>query len=213
VKPTFKNLSRTYMGLNFGNIYEDKAIDDYAEIFYCDIYQQNFSNDFVWRRIRAKIRDEINESLGSVPRYYEYTGAVRLGRYDFSSQSFPIIESTALKNVGAMLIYEQRNFQKYCDRTSRSEFFATKYMINLSRSLTFNNILVDSDIAESLLKYMANTENKEREVFARFRVKITAASKPKGGGKGLRTSFAGDLQELSIFADRTNTILIFTKEY
>lgn len=206
--PTFKELTQTTILLGGLDINDPKIADEYAKLSYCDLYKNNYKNDFQWNNIKQQIVSRVLEKKEMYRLQYEIHGSVRLGRYDFERQFFPFVENSKLVNVGSMVILESSSYTKYCDGLEIGLFPKTMFVI-LNQPLTLDSIKMPMDEAEKFLAKLEDMKIFNRTLYVRFRFKIidvsrVVASREKED-KNVRTDFRGKLSTIDFYYDREMT--------
>ena len=220
--PTFREIVQTFTlmgGLDSGN---EGVIDEYMNIVYCNIFLKSYSNDFEWNKIRRNMQLRIQEKKENYRLLYEIIGPVTIGRYDFEEQSFPLVGGTALENVGVLSVYRFTPATPICGGggTQELKYYPFEFFIELNRPLNINNIKVSMDEAEVLLKKIieyngdpvdkqaAVPTNIKRQIYIRFRVRVSEALGVTGRDVGRKAVMRAQLQSIDFFIDREATMHI-----
>ncbi len=204
---SFRDLSRTLVGLGGVDILDDEMIDAYAEIFYCELWRETYTDDFKWNRIRKAIRRSIQEeSGGSFRTHFEVAGPVQLRRYDFEEQTFPLTKESIMDNVGVMYIYDPFGFENYCNRRFPSTHFPQRYVLNLHLPVTIKELKMSPEKAKRLVDYMDKVGNDDRTVFLRFRFKINDVLGAEGNARNRSVFVRGPVESVDFFADKERSI-------
>ena len=211
--PTFRELSQSLAIMGGLDIQKDDVFDEYAQIMYCDLYKDKYLNDFEWNKIRSKVRSRTQEKKDYYRVLYEVTAPVILGRYDFEQQSYPLIDGSALDNVGVIVIYDDPQFRYSCIGTQNFlKIFPKVYYLSLDKSLTLNRLPMPLDEAQKLLEALDSVEIKTnvstgetavaRRAYLRFRFRILGAIDASNQMKAL---FRGVIESIDFFADQAAT--------
>lgn len=220
--PTFREIVQTFTlmgGLDSGS---EGVIDEYMNIVYCDVFLESYSNDFEWNKIRRNMQLRIQEKKENYRLLYEIIGPVTIGRYDFEEQSFPLVGETALENVGVLSVYRYTPATPLCGRSGTQElkYYPFEYFIELNRPLNINNIKVAMDEAEALLKKIVEYNGEpdgnsvavptsiKRQIYIRFRVRVSEALGVTGRDVGRKAVMRAQLQSIDFFIDREATMHI-----
>lgn len=198
--PTFENLSKTLIAMDYYDLMDDKILDEYAQVNYCELYQNYFDNDFEWQRIRDAIRDDIKENLKTYPRYYDVVGPMYIDRYDFEREAFRLKPESKILNVGRLTIYEEVSNVYHCDRTSPSDYFPVKFIAWLNQPVNITQIKMEPEDAKALLDRL-DRRLETRMVYVRFRILILAVRDVTGISRGAKANMHAVLEDISFFED------------
>lgn len=214
--PTLRDIVQTFTlmgGVDAGN---DRIIDEYMNLVYCDIYTKNYSNDFEWNNIRREMQLRIQEKKESYRVLYEIIGPVTIGRYNFETQSFPLIHNTSLENVGVLSVYRYIPRSTYCSGLSGVDLihYPYEFFFELNRSLNVDKVKVPMDQAERVLEEIVSYNDLEgknsiqRQIYIRFRVRVSEALGITGRDISRKAVMRAQLQSIDFFIDREATMHI-----
>lgn len=214
--PTFRELSQTLTILGGLDAMKDDVFDEYAQIMYCDLYKDKYLNDFEWSKIRSKIRSRVQEKKDYYRVLYEVTAPVILGRYDFERQVFPLVDRSALDNVGVIVIYDDSQFRYACGETQQFlKLFPRVYYLSLDRPVTITGMPISADEAKNMLdvlesvKITTNVSSGDtamaRKAYLRFRFRIGGAIDASNLQRAL---FRGAIEQVDFFVDQEATKFI-----
>ncbi len=211
--PQLRDLVQTAIMMDALDIFDLKVVDEYAKLFYCELYQQKFKNDFEWNNIRQDITARITGKKEYYRILYQYVVPVYLGRYNFDTQDFPFKRQTAMIGIGAMELLSssatkqaQQNIACF-PQGKVQKSFPQNYMVKLSEALTLDRLKIPVATSEKFLAKMQAVNNIDRLVYLRFRVKLSAARKIKSSGKEVGAGFSGtgyflgNITSIDVFLD------------
>ncbi len=192
--------------------------DGYAHIFYCNLVKSKFTDEFEWEKIREIINSEIDKIDKEYYKSFEVSSVVYIGKYDFETNSFPLLENSQINNVGFLSIYSlsiPNSTEMACydyvlkkDKTL-IEIIPNIFVIKLPAPLTINRIRVTPEKAKYLVRLLSKKKLKNRKLYIRFRLNIIGLDSVKrtnwGGDK---VTFNGKLDAIDIFVDPEMTIPI-----
>ncbi len=205
--PQLRDLVQTSIMMDALDVSDPKVVDEYAKLFYCDLYQQKFKNDFEWNNIRQDITARINGKKEYYRILYQYVAPVYLGRYNFDTQDFPFEKKTAMIGIGAMELLpaaaSKQMQNNVCIGQGKQRFFPQNYMVKLSDTLTLDRLKIPMATSEKFLAKMQAMNNTDRLVYLRFRVKLSAARKVKGvaSSESIPGYFLGNIMSVDVFLD------------
>lgn len=202
--PTSRDILQSYIMLDGVDIKDPKKADDYARLMYCGLYEEKFASDFEWNTIRNQLIDRIKQKKEYFRTQYEISGIIYLGRYNFETQDFPLVEKSSLFNVSSLVLIDDQGIttQGAC-MSKYQNSFPRSYVVKLKQALTVDRLKVPLDEAEKLLARMEKVKNKDRRLYIRFRVRVSSAA-PSGRGSTYG-SFVGDVTAIDVFYDKERT--------
>lgn len=207
-RANFKDLVQTYVSLGGADIMNPKVVDEYAEILHCDSYREKYTNDFEWNQVRQMIQGSLMQKKVFYRTLYEFGGPIFLNRYDFKSQSFPLAEESVQKNIGRMIMFYNQEFEPYCGRRRRPDNFPQHFALDIKTPLSMTNIYMSQEEADALVKRMNDSQNTDRKVYVRFRVKVLGSVGTEGGGQGYKVVLDGEIEDIDFFEDADYTIYL-----
>jgi hypothetical protein len=214
VYPTFQELTQTTLLL--GGLSTDKdpqIVDEYIRLMYCDLYRENYKDDFAWHQLREQFTTKINSKKEYYRSLYQIVGRVEMNKYDFANQRFPLVKKSAFVNVGTMVLFTEADFKPYCDiytrdnmRGAYDHLFPRYATINLSHPFTFTSFKVPMDEAEKILARMQKLHTDGRKLYIRFRFRVQAVKSVTGRNKNYyKTELTGELASVDLFYDKELT--------
>lgn len=209
-KPSYKELAQTLVLMNGLDINKPEVVEDYAKMFYCDLYKEKFSSDFEWNKLKQQIISRVLEKKDMFRLQYEITDSVKFERYDFEGQFFPLDKESRLENVGSLMVLDEKGFEPYCNQNDFQSVLPSVIYIQLMQPLNVDHIRMPMDEAEKFLGVLESMKVRDRTVYIRFRVKIievaaVAASKYFGKVVTDRADFLGKIMQIDFFYDREMT--------
>jgi hypothetical protein len=185
---------------------------------YCDLYKDNYKNDFSWYEIKKQILSRITTRKEYYRSLFQIGGVVQLGQYDFETSQFPLKEDTAFQNVGYMSLFSPDDMKPYCEFTDAStgeNFYATGGLfsksinIALSDPFTFSSLKVSQKEAEKIFNTMQRLgSDKDRKLYIRFRFRVQAIAdtkREKRSGQYYQTVMSGEIISIDLFYDKEMT--------
>lgn len=209
-KPSYKELAQTLVLMNGLDINKPEVVEEYAKMFYCDLYQEKFSSDFEWNKLKQQIISRVLEKKDMFRLQYEIADSVKFERYDFEGQFFPLDRESKLENVGALMVLDEKGFEPYCNQTDYQTVLPSVIYIQLTQPLNVEHIRMPMDEAEKFLGALESMKVKDRTVYIRFRVKIVEVASVSAGKYFRReiterADFLGKVTQIDFFYDREMT--------
>jgi len=213
-EPTFRDLTQMLILMGGVNIEDNKVIDEYAKMNYCDVYEEKFYDDFEWSQFRTLLIQKVQSKKDYFRNLYQISGVVYLGRYNFDTQDFPFVKGSALVNVGSLQLFDlNRNdlgadkIRTLCHDKKMSELLPDHFVFEINQPLTFDRLKLPVEEAKHLLERMARTKNDERQLFVRFRMRVISVTPIPSSRLDMGTvvRLRGELTAIDIFLDRDLT--------
>jgi len=204
--PTWKELSQTAVLLGGLDVTEPKVADEYSKLIYCQLYQENSRNDFEWNKIRREIITRVLEKREMYRVQYQFVGVVKLERYNFERQLFPLTKDTMMVNIGSMELVNPREVLPFCGQ-QLSRIFPPNIYLTLNQKMSITSFKMPMDEAEKMLDKMAESKTSERVLFIRFRFKTAGIPKTvKGPQDSVAKIFLpGHIKAIDLYMDKALT--------
>ncbi len=202
-------LSQAYLKLTGADISDDKMIDDFAALNYCDVMLRYYTDEFAWRTTRDSIRSEITKNLEKFPEYFVLRGTLQLGRYDFTEEAFMLATRSALERVGVFRITTRSiNCGNYDLR-----IIPMNYTFRLNNPITLDRIEIPENKAYALIRKMEVDGNSSRTVYVNFFLKVHDFSSNFGGVRN-RQDFGyslirATLMSMRVYYDEERKFLLY----
>lgn len=213
-RPDYRDMIQTITVLGGFDINNPKVADEYAQLLECPAYQKLYADDFSWDAIRKQVVDRVRSKKESYRIHYEYSGVVKLDRYDFNKQTFPLTAETRFNNVGRMDVVTQAAAWPYLCRTVRDDkrdpYFPLQVGLTLNTPLDLKGFSMPPDRAEALLAKLKARGVVDRSIFVRFRFRVVDQPRIVSDKKGkmYRAELLGNLEHIDFFLDRDLTTWI-----
>lgn len=219
LEPTVQNLSRLYWKKNTLDINNEKAIDNFLMINECDIYNEYYTDDFEWTRIRNAAQRMLMENKSEFPDKFKFLLPVDLGRYDLERKGFPLASDTGFIDLRRVEMGGGKNSYPICGKPTEIEFYPRNIVLALSNPFNFDFIPVDEHIAQAFIirrKYekfkMPNAlrlKGFKRLAYARVRVHLTSyQGEARGRENNVLAVMFGKIDGIDIFEDAYETKLL-----
>jgi hypothetical protein len=217
VYPTFSELTQATILLGGMDIRDTNVLDEYIKLMYCDLYKDNYKNDFSWHGIEKQILSRVTTRKEYFRSLFQLGGVIQLGQYDFNEHQYPLREGTAFQHVGYMSLFTPDDFKPYCQfadpitgegHASYGGVFSKNINIALSEPFTFAGIKMTQQEAEKLFGMMQKMgTEKDRKLYIRFRFRIQGVADAKRDPKGTywQTVLNGEIISIDLFYDKEMT--------
>ncbi len=176
--PNFRELVQTFLLMKGEDVSKPAVADIYARVVYCELFKTNYSNDYLWRKLRKKI---IARAVSGQEYYrvrYQVAVKFKMGRYDFKKHEFPISAGQHFHNVDLISLYNQGGnaHASFCYNGS-DPIFSSFFMMQLDHPLTIEGLSVSEKEVPKLMARMQQANNFHRMVYARIRLVVTGTLK------------------------------------
>ena len=215
VFPSFEELMQTGIMLGALDANDTETLNEYIRLMYCDLYKENYKDDFTWSNVRKQIYAKIDSKNEYYRTLYQIIGRINLEPYDFRLGGFTLTARTQFKNVGYLSMFSVNNAKPYCDmgvidnmRRDFDRLLPRDVNVVLNHPFTFTFIKMTESEAEDLIARMQRRYNSDRELFVRIRLRIVGP--PPGGSEEAlsvrnRLNMLGSLVGVDVFMDREMT--------
>jgi hypothetical protein len=208
------NLSQAYIKLTGVDLSDDKLIDDFAAINYCNVMREYFKDEFAWRQAREAVRATITRNLETYPEYFYILGTLPLGRYDFEKKAFLLDPAYQLQRTGQFSL-QNRRFE--CENFGIDRM-PTDYTFRLTNPITLEKIDIPENKAFAITRAMEQAGNSARVVYVAFYLRVNDFSTMHAGGTvgvdATRANVRATLLSLRLYLDpeRKQQIFEYTGE-
>jgi hypothetical protein len=213
-KADLNNLAQLSVLMGGVKLDNQGVMADYARLFYCQIYQDFFDNDYEWLRISQAIKDDFQAQKKDIGKSYYFVTDLVLRRYDPATSSFPLHGDSRLKNIGVFEIYKAE--QKQACGSSFPISFPDTYSLNIETPINFDRIPVKTEHElRQISKIPILGYNQTRIVKAVFYFEVKGVLEP-GRVKGWTdkmVNFLGELDRVVIFSDDRFSETIYEQKY
>ncbi len=210
----FRDLAQTLILMDGVSLEDPKIIDEYAKMNYCSLYKEKFHDDFEWSQFRKLLTQKVQSKKEYFRNLYQISGVIYLGRYNFDTQDFPLINDSALVNVGSLQLFKLNHnslasteVRTICKGEGMSEILPNNYVFELNQPLTFDRLKLPMEEAKKILERMSRMENTDRRLYVRFRMRIISIIPMDTKTLAMHSvvRLRGELTAIDIFLDRDLT--------
>lgn len=176
IAPTETSLIQTLLRFGALDINNDVIIDDYAKIVECDLFSVFRDDDFKWNKIRAGLRNKIRNESVTYPSNYIVKGYISLDRYDFETKTFRINTAAPILGVNAFRLMDLHT--SYCS-SAFIKAIPTHYTATIESRVNIPGFIMSESDAQALLGRLMKDGNNNRQILAKFNLRITEVPKVK----------------------------------
>lgn len=169
VPATAYNLSKSYIKLSGVDLRDDRLLDDYAALNFCDLYKSYYQDEFAWREARKAVREYILQNIDNFPEHVVFSSRIQLDRYDFGLHAFKLAEKSVFSRTGKFTI--KADFGKSCG-TARLSRIPELYFVLLNNPITLDSLPIPEEAAYKILRDMERNGNTNRILYISFFIHI-----------------------------------------
>ena len=187
-------LSRAYVKLTGVDLADDKLIDEFSAINYCDLYTRLFKDEFTWRQAREAVRKTMQRDLETYPESFFVDGQIQLGRYNFETKSFDIEDSSKFRRTGIINVVFRSGPK--CLDFSNFRTIPINYKFRLINPITLESIPVSEAMANQIARLMEEQGNHGRFVNVTFFMRVNDFSNTMARNYG-RNNDKGEAESIA----------------
>ena len=217
--PSVQNLSKMYWKKKTLDLKNDVAIDNFLRINECNLYEDFFTDDFEWDRIRNAARRMLEANQDSFPERFKFLLPVELGRYDSERKGFPLENNTAFIDLRRVEMGGGDNSGTICGVKHTIDFYPRNIVLALSNPFNFEFLPVDEHVAQAFLirrKYddfkvdnALRLQGFDRIAYARLRVYLSSyQGQARGKDNTTLAVMFGKIEGIDFFEDPYETKLL-----
>ncbi len=180
--------------------------NDYLLVQECDLYRDNFRDEFKMRRLEEAAAKTITKNRAGWPNAFTFNAPLRLDHYDFKSEQYLFDKDSQLLNVNSfVLLYSSES--GICIPGKSLNRFPASIGVRIDQPISVSGIPLPQAQAETLLHDLqASGGSANKQIYARFNIAATFmppvesllhASEAKLG----RYYFDGRLMQIEFFED------------
>ncbi len=211
VRITPQSLADLYWRLQVFDSGDNRAIDNYMLINECDIYQDNFNNDFEWNKIREAAKQHIKQNKNDFSTKFEFFVPVHLGRYDTEKKGFDLVDDTGYRNIRRMEVNSYVRTDEICGESRAIKDYPMAVLFILEEALTYVFSEVDEHVAQAYilrkqkeildLPIDLRQRRYERTAYLRFRLDIEEYQGNIISGSDTLAVLKAELDGVDLFED------------
>jgi hypothetical protein len=224
-----KVVEHTFSQMTYDNLYKlawsydafspdnTEALNTYLMITECNLYNKFFSNEFEWEKIKIATKDFLKKNKGNVSRYYEYVQPIYMGRYDYSLQGFPIVNSENFKGQKNLQFASYPSGLTSCGGYDISSMtYPSTGVLSLSSPLNLSFVRVPLSLAQKYVEWRTKQgmfDDERRQAYIRYRIRIDGYEGIKGFAGLKAFGFNGKLLRLDVFADQDMLLPLYNQVF
>lgn len=213
-RPDYRDLIQTVVVLGGLDIENATVADEYARLIECAAYRKYHADDFSWNGVRQSVIERVRGKKENYRIHYEYAGLVKLDRYDFTKQMFPLTAETRFNNVGRMDVITSAAARRYlchiANEDKKDPYFPLTVGLTLGAPLDLKGFPMPPERAEALLAKLKARNVVDRSIFVRFRFRVIDQPKIIRDKKNVitRAELVGNIEFIDFYLDPDLTVWI-----
>jgi hypothetical protein len=220
VSPTFANIVKIIVRLGALDTKDNDALDSYAMVEECQLYQKLYHDDFKWNKFQTALRKSIAQDVNTFPTGIYYNTELQLARYDFKQNIFSFTPNTSLKNVNLFKLDAKGDVN--CGANNRT-LLPADFNIVIDQPLNLSGLPLGKENAATIFHRLEGAGNTDHIIFTRFQFRIVyvehlvraknADGKKNGPFKqpsGTAVRLDSRLDSIDFYEDSARTKLIYT---
>ncbi len=199
--------------------YDDvTALNQFLLLKNCVIYDDYFSNDFLWQRIVQSQVREIDYFKDTYKSRFVIPDVVSLARFDFQESVFYLTNDSAFRNMGFITFFNPDTVDMNCD-IYRHIHELKKYPINniyakLENPVTMQYVPIKREDAQRLIDDLSTKSEKDRVMYSRVYINIIGVSKVSlKGSFSDQVEFLARMERIEIYEDIENKKLLYQRDF
>lgn len=203
--PTY--LAKSYWLLNSLDTESKENLDQYLMVTECDLYNQYYTNDIEWSKIREATKKYIIANKQGFPTRFEFVQPIFLDRYDEATGKFALMKNSQMIGIKQLQISGNylQSFPCLDNTKYRPDIFPLNAIVTLSRPLNYINVNASPTVVAEYIKYLDEHKTPAqngRPAYVRYRIKVEQSLKPTPYKSDYFANFFGSLESMTIFGDR-----------
>lgn len=213
-----QNLSRLYWRLNVFPSADKGAVDNFMLINECGIYEDFYTDDFEWQRVRESAGKMLQDNRADFSKQFKFVMPVNLERYDHEKKGFPLSEDTDFKDMRRVEITGNSLLRSICGKRGRIDGYPRNIVIVLKRPFSYEFVSMDEDMAKAFvdLRNYERIKDKKYDRLAYLRLRVTFSSYQgttrNRKGEDLAVLYA-DVDGVDLFEDHRERRLMATTDF
>lgn len=200
------------MRLLTDHLFQEKMIDlddpeqfkEYTIIEDCEIFENYFSNDFEWNRIRTAVKQEMEGLSPSAQKTrIRVPGKLNITRYNFTTQAFDVSPEDVFDKVGFLQISETS--YDLCDEKFREdniEAIPNKYFLKPEVPFNLYRIPASKVVAQQVLDEVKPNKLNLRTIYIDINITLdTFFGLNKGSSSGVSADVLGTIDSVDFYTD------------
>lgn len=211
---TRATLSQLYWVMGHMDPNRDADIDNFLKINKCDLYKENFNDDFAWHEIRQDARVSLIKHKDSFSKHIQIIQPIYLGRYNVVDQTFPLTRKIITKSFEVKATDEDKWACKSVNDGSHVWRYPHRAIMQLANTLKLTKIEVPIELAGQYNNMHQTTfDENTRPAYMVKKLRVFEASpvnKDKRRSKNT-ASISAVLESIDIYGDKARTFLIYSE--
>lgn len=166
---TLSNIVKILVRFGVFDVRKDDVIDFYGKVTECQIFTENFLDDFKWNRIRAALRAKIKQDIAVFPTGIHYDTELQLGKYDFHDKIYRFSEKTAQFNANVFRV--KVHSSNFCNRQT-PDILPAEYKFVLDQPVLLTGLPMGEEDGSRLLARLREAKNTNLIIYTRFNMRV-----------------------------------------
>lgn len=214
--PDLALMSKAFIKLSGADLDNDTLVDEFASTNYCSIINQFYYDEFKWKEVRQRIRQQIEKDIPTYPETLLLHGTISIGRYDFDKKAFLLNSKSIMRNTGVFTLGLGGEHNKPCV-LNKLTAIPPQYILRLANPISMDMIEMPEDKAADILKRIRvlsdpNAQEAVRELYVSFFIRINDFNLGKAKWKRDASQPAvvrATLVSMRIYEDQPRTRMIY----
>ncbi len=209
---TLTNIMQVLVRMGGIDLTDDAQLDEYALMVECSIFSRYMNDEFQWRRVREKLREQVMAQRDNFPTGFELISKIQLDKYDFDQEQFLFAPKSVIKQVNAFRMAERE--EDICVKY-KIRFLPNVFWARLDEPFSLSGIPMSPQKAETLVMRLNMAKNIDRIVYARILLSMNyveplVAGTDKDEFLQKDLNFESSLEAIEFYEDEARTRLIWT---
>ncbi len=198
VPATYENVLKAAIRFGAVDMSSDRALDDFAKIYYCDMYQRLHDNEFQWRRVRVALRQSVEKEKATYPSTLYLEKDESFGQYDFSSGMLVLKGESAVNS--RRLLLANADTETFCGSLVN---FPGVIIAELPDPMRLDGVELTEDEAQAVVAGLVTSASTgDRMAYGRYTITINAGHQQH---KDIPTRLDATLQNITLYQDSNYT--------
>lgn len=211
---TRATLSQLYWRMGAFNTSNDIDIDNFMLLNRCDLYKENYRDDFEWYNIRNKAKASMEKNKANFPNRFQMTQQIFFERYNIRKEIFPLTHPLA---TSRFQIQTEKDWPcRDAVKTPRIWKYPDKANITFSSPLEIRTVRVLPKLAMLYNTYydkVALHSSRPAYIRVRFKAYDAVPFSQKDLTRAAPAEISAVVEQIDFYADPNLTIHLATLNY
>ncbi len=201
VEVNFDDLSNTALRVGALTLNEQPVLDEYAQLFYCKIYEDFFQNDSQWMEVSQAIRKKYMSARESVPQKYFFKTDIMIGRYNSEIKAFPLAPSSVFNKIVSLEFFSYRGIDR-CGLDG-TKYFPSTYSLELSEPFTLDKVAITSQAMLTKVSEIPIWSGSDKKITGVFFIDIQGYKERILTNLFSKVVYSGNIAKVAFYTDDT----------